>query len=605
VRARLASIVSLAVLSLASGAAAQSFEATVTLSADRTAVEVGDVFHLEVRAELTGADRAELELPDLAAFDVLNRNVSTQMQFSHLFGGRPVAGAVRTYRFIVRARQAGTFELAPAAVVGPNGQRYESNRLTIQVGGSGAAPPGQAVDPVEPSENGAPFDPEAFVHTVVDEPRPYVGQQVTVTVYLYTRRALHGGLQITQEPTAEGFWVHDLLPPARSLNPQRRRVNGLDFDAYVVRQFAAFPLREGPLTIGPTGLTVGGGGGGLFGMLGGGPPMSRTGVPVTIEAQPLPAAGRPPGTVHVGSLELSAELDRGQVATGDAVQLTVTARGVGQLRQLDLPSPSGPGLRVLEPEIHDEVTAPPVGGTRTFRWLIVPERPGTATLGPFEVPVFDPATRTYSVARAPALTLTAAGNPTSAAAEPEEEANAPQADAPELSLRPIRTRSALFRSPSRLVADAPWLPYAFGVAPLLFACALVVRLARQRGGGAARANKTRAREAKRRLSSAAAHATANAPAEFYAAIAQALKELLEVKLERSVGSLTHPELRRVLIARGLQEPVAERVVDELEGCDFARFAAAGIRPEEMQLCLTRTRALLDELERFTPRPEEA
>lgn len=598
----------LAVLFVVAPASAQQpAQADVTIASDRTEVDVGGVFRLEVRVELTGTDDARVELPDLRAFDVLNRSVSTPMQFRFGFGSQAaLIQSTTVHRFTLRARQPGTFELEAAAVLG-DGRRVESRPLTIRVGGSNARPslPTAPPDPPDAPEDGVPFDPEAFVHTVVDNPRPYVGQQVTVTVYLYTRRPLHGGLQITKEPTTDGFWVHDLLPPSRSLNAQRRTVRGIPFDAYVVRQFAAFPLREGPLTIGPTGISVTSSGGGLFGMLApSGPPLDRMGVPVTIEAQPLPSAGRPPGYVHVGSLELEATLDRNQVATGDAVELTLRARGVGPLRQLEVPSPSAPGLRVLEPEIQDEVSAPPVGGTRTYRWLVVADEPGTHTLGPFEIAVFDPERRSYSVARTPALTLTAAGNPTRPSDAAEDEATPTAEVDPELSLGPIRTRSALSRNPSRSIVEAPWLPHAFALPPLLFVGALLVRVARRRGGGQARASKAKAKSAKRRLAAAAAHASANEPAEFYAAIALALKELLELKLERSVGSLTYPELRKLLIERGLDEALADRVVDELEGCDFARFAAAGIRPEEMDLCLTRARTILEELERFTPRPEE-
>lgn len=591
---------------LAPPASAQQVQASVTMQAVPAVVQPGQMFRLEVRAEVIGVQNPRIELPDLSAFELRRREISTPHQLGVRFGNqRPIVQSTTVYRLVLRALQPGTFELAPAAVVGPGGERFESAPLTIQVGGA-AADPGPAGDPTAPPVGDATeFDPQGFIRTVVDDPRPYVGQQVTVTVYLYAREPVRGSLQITQEPTAAGFWVHDLLPPTRSLDPQRQDVHGIPFNVYVLRRFAAFPLREGPLTIGATAVSTSTGGG-LFGLFDRGAPLARAGVPLTLEAQPLPSEGRPPGRVHVGSLELTAELDRAQVATGDAVQLTVTAEGVGQMSQIELPSPSAPGLRVLEPEIDDQVSSPRdlVGGTRIFRWLIVPEREGETTLGPFEVPVFDPATRTYAVARAPALTLTAAGNPTSVAVAPA--VGAPSADdEAAISLGPIRTRSALSRSPSRSLAGATWLPYAFAGPPLIFAAALIVRTARRRGDGAARASKSKAREAKRRLATAAKHADASAPAEFYAAIAHALKELLEAKLGRALGSLTHAELRRLLVSRGLDEGLAERVVDELEGCDFARFAAAGARAEEMQLCLTRARAILEELDRFAPRPEDA
>ncbi len=444
------------------------------------------------------------------------------------------------------------------------------------------------------------------MRTVVDRARPYVGQQVTVTIYLYTRNPLRGSMSITQEPTTEGFWVQDLLPPSRSLDATTQVVRGIDFQVYVIRRLAAFPLRAGELTIGATGIAVSGGGFfDLFGGGGGSPPLNRFGVPVTVTAIDPPAENRPSGEVHVGTLELESEIDRAQVATGDAVQLTVTARGTGAIQQVNLANPSVEGLRVLEPEIDDQIASPNdvVGGSRVYRWLIVPEREGRFSLGPFEVAVFDPQAGTYSVARAPARELVAAGNAPGGEASPDERESA-RAEAQPLVVGPIRTRSELARSHHRLV-DESWLPFAFLLGPMIFGAALIVRAARRRAGmDPARAPKRAQREARKRLAAAEKHAQAKEPREFYSAIASGIKELLEAKLGRAVGSLTHPELRALLVERGMNAELAEGIVDELEGCDFARFSAVGVSPSEMSGCLERTRTLLSGLDRFQPRAEE-
>jgi len=53
----------------------------------------------------------------------------------------------------------------------------------------------------------------------------------------------------------------------------------------------------------------------------------------------------------------------------------------------------------------------------------------------------------------------------------------------------------------------------------------------------------------------------------------------------------------------MEEQLASTIVDELEGCDFARFSAIGVSSAEMQSCLDRTRELLRGLDRFTPTEE--
>jgi hypothetical protein len=612
VRARASIALAIVLLStLASSAQAQRAHVNVTMVANRTDVEVGDVFQLQVRADVQNADRqAQIDLPDLSAFDVISRQISNPVSFRIGFGTNTQTVQQTTiHTLTLRAHQAGTVELRPAVVL-IGRQRWESQPLTIRVGGGGSAAPGQAPPsspslPPASSIDSSIFDHEGFVHTIVDLPEPVVGQQITVTVRLYMRRGMSGNLQITQEPTAEGFWTHDLLPPSRQIQPEQQNVGGLDFDVYLLRRIAAFPQRAGELTIGGTAVDVvnndpfailrGGNMGGLV--------LRRAGAPVTVHVRELPAP-RPDGHVHVGRLELEAALDRSSVPTGDAVQLTVNVRGTGELRQLSIEIPAVDGLRVLAPEIDDRVEAPGdvVGGARTMRWLIVPERPGSFTVPPFEIPTFDPALRTYGVARTAALRIDAAGNAVEEPSEPEP-AGA-EAREPELEIAPIRTRSALARTRTS-VLDAPWFGPLFAIGPLILLAAAIARLAQRRrtSGAAARTPKHAQREAGKRLAQASKHLAAGEAREFYGAVATALKDVLEAKLGRPVGRFTHAELRRHLGERGMDAELADAVVEELEGGDFARFSAVGVRPEEMERCLTRARGLLDRLGRFTAKSE--
>jgi hypothetical protein len=581
--------------------------AEIVMRVDRTNVQVGEMVALEVRADVQNADNPQVELPDLTGFDVLARQVSSPVQFRFGSGGTQVIQATTIHRLTLRAREPGTFALRPA-VVHAGRQQFASNPLTIVVGGTPSTGPPQQQPPgpadLPPGDDlGAQFNPNGFVRTHVENTQPYIGQQTTVSIYLYMPQRVGGAIAITPEPTTEGFWTQDLLPPERDPTPRVQDIQGYRFAVYMLRRFAAFPLRAGELTIGGTGVTVSSNNpfDRIFGG-GGGPSTRFEGIATTLEVRELPEQGRPRGEVHVGRLTLSAELDRTQVPTGDAVQLTVTAEGSGQLTQLELELPAQDGLRILTPEIDDQIVWPRdvVSGTRTARWLIVPERAGTFTIPPFEIAVFDPSTQRYSVARTTALRLVAAGNPI-AGGEDANDGEAP--DEGRLEIRPIRTESELTRD------RGAWLPPpvlwgGLALGPLLFAGALIVRVARRRAAHADPRGKKQ-KDAKKRLAAAQRHAAAGEGREFYGAIAQALKDVLEARLGQPVGRFTHAELRRHLTERGMQETLVESVVDELEGCDFARFSAAGVKNEEMEACLSRARALLEKLDRFTPNKEEA
>lgn len=595
------------------GAQAPHVSATITMNADRTRMEVGEIFRLTVEMRVQGASNVQVQLPDLGPFDIISRQVSTPYSLRFGFGNTQQVQSTTRHVLTLRSRQAGHIELAPAFVE-LSGRRFLSNALTFEIGGAPGDPSYRDLTPTQqlPPANhldGMDFDPNGFVRTWVDEGEPYVGQQVTVTVYLYLAQNLHGSPTITREPSTDGFWVQDLLGPSHTMTARRQTLNGRRFQVYVLRRFAAFPLQEGELTIGATSLSIEQRG--IFNLLGGRTqqPFQRTGVPLTITARPLPDGG-PPGVPHVGSLELVSELDRTQIATGDAVTLTLTATGRGHLEQLGIPTPSVDGLRILAPEIRPVVSSPDgvVGGTRTIRWLIVPERPGSYSLGPFTVPVLDPRSGTWSVARARALTLVAAGNAITAVDDTADDPPAEPAGSgarSEVTFGPVHTSSALHRTHASLT-EQPWFLGLLAIGPLAFLLALGGRTARRIAArdDPSKAPKRARRAARKRLVAARALADANEPRLFYAAITSALKEVLEAKLGHAVGSLTHPQICDLLVERGMDEELAAEIVEELEGCDFARFSAVGISADEMESCRSRTRELLGGIDRFNPTAPE-
>jgi hypothetical protein len=590
---------------------AEAQSATVTMQADRTQVAVGETFNLVVRADVQGADANGLEAPDLSQFRVIGRRQSRPMQFTFGFGvQRQVVQSSAVYEFTLQAVTDGTFELAPATIRIGN-RTFSSSPLTIVVGsGGGVAPqPGQ-VPPVEPPVgplDGAAFDPQGFLRTVVAPSNPYVGQQVTVTVYLYVGEPLRNAPQVNREPSVDGFWVRDLLPQQRTLEARQQAVQGRPFDVYVLRRFAAFPLRAGALEIGAPAVTLELGGG-MIDFFNPRPAtqIRRDGVAVPIEVRALPEAGRPPGRVATGTFAIATRLDRSQVATGDAVTLTATVEGTGNPQDLHLELPAIDGLRILAPQLRDNVEAPNdlVRGSRVFEWLIVPEREGTYSIGPFELPTFDPLSGTYTTVRSEPIQLVAAGNAIAPVEDDDDAEEVRQATAPDFGT--VRTASDLDRAStpiSRSIVYVALLAVPFFVWIGFIGFGAVRRrseLAKQRG------SKDHAvKTAKKRLRGAQEHATRGDAKAFYGEIHKVLGEVLEARLGAPIGGYTHAELRRYLRERGMGDELSERVVDEMEGSEFARFSAAGASPQEIAKCADRVGMLIDQVERFSPSHAEA
>jgi len=248
-----------------------------------------------------------------------------------------------------------------------------------------------------------------FLRAEVQPQHPYVGQQVLYTVYLYTRDDITS-MAAREMPTFRGFWVRD-VPQPQHLPTDMVVVGGERYGRVVVLQKALFPLRPGRYTIEPTAMDV------IARVVESrlfAPPFAHPeqllvkAPPAVVEVQPLPAA--PPGFAGaVGQMRLSARVEPAQLRLGEAATLTVTLAGRGNVQGVAEPRVAPPrGLKIFPPQQQGEenVVGTAVQGTRTWSWVIVPERTGQAALRVPEIPYFDPQSGQYKVAAAPPIEIT-------------------------------------------------------------------------------------------------------------------------------------------------------------------------------------------------------
>lgn len=578
--------------------------ATVTLTVDRTEVDVGEMVRVQARADVTGAEVGSFEEPDLRGFALRSRQISRPLQFRFGFGNQQqIVQSSTVQAYVLQAETPGTYTFGPLEVRTADGRTFQSNEVQVVV--RGAVDPGTndptasaPTTPSGPAVDGYNPDPEAFVRTTADVAEPYVGQQVTISVFLYTRTAIRGGLQLPRSPTTDGFWTVDLLDGG-PLDGETQYVNGALYRVYRILHMAAFPLREGELVVGAPEVSFQAGAG--FDLFAPPQEVRRMGVPIRVNARPVPGAV---GAV-VGRYELETSVDRQNVRTGDAITLTATVRGEGNVRDVRLELPAIDGLQVLQPRVDDEVVHPSdrVGGQRRFEWLVVPQRAGTFEIPALTLTAFDVASGTPSVVRSEPITVIAVG--AAIASDPPDAGTAQIApttndDEPPPTFGPLRTESALRRATTPVSSTPLFFAVLLGL-PTLGAATLLVRALRRRKPSAA---KEARKETRKRLDDAERHAREGDARAFYSAIATSLLGAIAARLGEPVGGLTHDELRKLLRARGFDEDLVRRTLDELEVCDFARFSSAGGAEAEIRDCLERTRRVLGELE-ASPLAKEA
>jgi hypothetical protein len=597
----------------------------VEMTADRKELGMAENVAVRILVQAQGSGQPDIEVPEFEGFQVVQRSVQRPMQFSFGFGqAAPVVTSTTQYTFVLVPIAPGTFKLPPVRVT--FGQRvFQSQALILKVTGQAQAP--QQAAPQQPaaqsdqpatqdtpapqaSSDAAVFDQEAFLRTVIDKNEPYEGEQVTATIYLYTRHNLQQVPAIQTEASTDGFWVQDLLSPTRSLDPTRQIVNGHGFWVYTLRRFAGFALRAGELSIGSMKLNINRES--VFDMFDpnrGPNNLTRSSVPVQLHVKALPTEHKPDGPVVVGSFEIQTSLDRKQVVTGDAVTFTAAVRGKGNLRGVKLADPVVKGLQILQPELRDLIESPDdrVQGTRSFAWLIVPEAPGTYVLPALTLETFDPQTHSYKRVTSDKLTLSAAGAARANAAAtpnktaPDEERADGEANERNETWPPLRPHSALARRETHL-ADRAFYPFLLWLFPLVWLGSLLLpaALARARARGGDSAERAALRDARRRLAEAEGALAASDARRFHADIAAALQTTLESRLGEPVSGLTQNQLRSKLVERGMPDKLSAALCELLAQCDFARFSSAAVSSSDMQGLLSRAQLVWSDVATFSP-----
>jgi hypothetical protein len=314
-------------------------------------------------------------------------------------------------------------------------------------------------------------------------------------------------------------------------------------------------------------------------------------VPVTVNVKPLPQPG--PSRAVAGLYTIKAWLDRTTADTGDAVTLRIDATGRGNVQDLRIELPPLAGVRMLQPAIRDEqqFQESKLSGTRSWEWILIAEVPGEHTVPPIELHFFDPDAEEYGTASTAALTFRSSGasKPSRAAIEPRDTPPTPAT----AKFGPIRMYSALNRGETPL-RERGWFTWLLAFPPVLFVLVML-------GAGAVRRREERSATAgavQRQLVRSADDALqADDPRSFYDRIVASITHALDARLEEPVGGLPHAALRTRLAAEGFDDDLVQRVINELEGADFARFAASGVSKDEMKRCRQRSAAIIERIQR--------
>jgi hypothetical protein len=563
-------LVALLGLAPALGAAAGAVEARIA----PRALAQDERLRLTIRAEAE-AQPPRLD-PPAADFDfeIVDRSQSQQTSMTFAGGVVQARHAVE-WELTLAPRRAGTLTIPSFWVtIGPD--KHATTPFTVKVaapGGRARLAPSPRAQPAPPGAAWRGWERDLWLEVQVDRVRPWMGEQVTASVFLVSPVGVIG-IEGFKPPAYDGFWAEPLEIP-RQLEPRRRTVNGIPLMAFLVQRIALFPTRAGKLVIAPfqADVTVQVlSGNRLFDPFRSVEQVRRRSAAVELDVRPLPA-GAPPGfeSVNVGGLALELTTSERTLPAGEPLALRLTARGEGNVRAWSLPPlPPIAGTRRFAPTSSEQLAASRghVAGSRTVETLLVPERAGELVIPPVSLPWFDVKSGRYQIARTAELRVPITGGAAGAA-------SAPIAAALTAELRPIRSGDALARR-----GAPPWGGALFALLLLVppggFAALLASERLRERARRDAPARRVRGavRSARRRLSAAARRLRAGDAPGFVGEVERALTGYAADKLGRPVTGLRRDALAAALAGAGAHPPAVRALLAALEACDEARFGGA-------------------------------
>lgn len=580
---------------LLSTAALAAGEPELTMQADREKVGTEDTFRLDVTVANAPAG-SSLSLPTSDDFEVLGRSQSSQMSYSVGPGGAGVVTHVQKHTLTLRANRVGSLTIPGASLHTPNNGVITTKPVSINVVAGrlapekkprqqppnpfglppGFFPPGIDDDtpiPDLPDDFNGDIprsDSDLFLRATLDKSEAYAGEQVMLSIHLYSRVDLSTVDTVTM-PKLDGFLSIDFKTPSQLMSEQRI-IGGVPYREYLLRQKAIFPLKAGATTIEAPEADI------TTGLLFAGRRVHRKGNELKLVVRPLPPG---PATNIVGRWRLSREISQTEVALGEPVQVKFTIEGRGNLQTVQLPPLAAPpSFKVFDPESADKPanSKAHVGGTRVIEYTLVPQQTGTFTLPAVNVPYFDPEARKYEEMQVDAISITV--RPGVGGATVQTQPGVPLNTEPGVKnqlvgggLKSLR-HTARFSSQQSSLSTQKWfLPVA--LAPLI-ATLLAGAFVFVRGSLGPETKesiqKRQARAARKRLAAAEKLMAGGTTGDFYAEIERALGSFMSAKLGVTVVGMQRAELVQKLTEAGLSELDRKRIVHVLETCDTGRFA---------------------------------
>lgn len=581
-------------------------------------VVVGRPFQL---AYVVNQRAKDIRPPEFTDFDYIAGPYTSSSSSTSFVNGRRTSSFQMTYTYTLMAQKEGTFTIPPATVT-ISGEQYTSNGVKITVlpedqpqqsnSGSGQAAQRSGSQQSAQSAQSGPEQGNIFMRTLVSKTKVYEQEAILLSYKVYV-----AGVDLKQ------FTNNTTLPDFTSFLQQKidlqdiqlelENYNGRNYQTATIYSTLLYPQKSGDIQIEPASFEAV--------LLVPNQARSRSifddffnsyttatrtlrAPGATIHVAPLPA-GKPASYAGgVGKFTMDSKISATDVKANEAITLTLTIRGAGNMKLLKTPSVDWPeGFEQYDPKVTNNFKTSTGGmsGTRTIEYLAIPRAAGEYTLPAVEFGYFDTEKGQYQVLRTPEYTLHIARGAGDQGEQQAVVSYVNKEDIRELG-SDIRYISAANFVPAEenevpAVVFGSWKMYLLYGCPLAVALLLFV-LFRKRIRENADIIGTRKRQAnsvaRKRLKKAKTLMAEQKKEPFFEEIERASLQYLSDRLAIPTADLNKDTITSTLRSKAIDETLIERTNRVLSDAAFARYAPAmGIQPQELY---EQTESLINDLE---------
>lgn len=499
----------------------------------------------------------------------------------------------KSYSYILVPTRKGKLTIGSATIEIDN-KLYKTEPISITVT--------DAVKREEPQMSDAQQQMLKGIHVVteVSKSNPYINEPITVTHKLYVGfNSSVRGFSESSSPKYNKFWNNPVELKQQKI--EQGIYQGQQYRYIVLRKVILMPQESGNLEIEPMVLDIETelptGRRDFFGY----PEMGIVRKVFSsgkkkIQVKPLPEKGKPEDFGGaVGQFSFKVTPSTTSLKAGEALTLTVTVEGKGNLNLFSLPQPiAPPALEIYDP-INSENIGPGANGlqgSKTDKYTIIPQYKGDYLIKPLRFSYFDLATNTYK-------TITSEAIPIAVIDGPVLPTNAEVNKAPKVTetekFNDIKTTTT-FNSTKPTDFMGSTLFYILMILPLIaipiFRFLIVQK--RKKDGDWQKNKRRQSNRLARKYLGDAKKNLQNKEA-FYEALERCLHNFLKAKLHIETNEMSNDNIEELLADKSIQQQTINDFMNLKFACEFARYAPT--EQVEMQAHYQQAIEVISELEK--------